>query len=80
MKNTNICPKCGSKEIYTDSKKAADKRSDRGHIRLSNSAWIVMIVDIHVCTACGYLEEFITEKDLKDPKKLELLKKNWARL
>ena len=34
--------------------------------------------DIYICVSCGYFEEYVAEKDLKDEKKIEKIKNTIA--
>lgn len=75
MKNTKTCPKCGGTEIYTDA--GATKRGDRASIPVST--WKFLMVDIYLCVTCGYFEEYIDTKELKDEKTMEKFKENWRK-
>ena len=70
------CPKCGSAEIYTD--KDYTKSSERMTIPVI--AWKRIFFDIYVCTNCGYFEEFIADKDIKDDDVITKIKKNWKKV
>ncbi|TNF46616.1 MAG: hypothetical protein EP305_10510 [Bacteroidetes bacterium] len=75
MKN-NICPKCSSTQIFTDSK--STKRGERSSVAISS--WSMFFVDVYVCLNCGYLEEYIATDQLNDFKKMEKLKENWKKV
>ncbi len=75
MKNSNKCPKCGSTEIYTD--EGLTKSGSRAGIGISN--WTRLIIDIYLCSNCGFMEEYIEKEDLQDSKKMEKLKENWKK-
>lgn len=73
MKKDKICPKCGGHEIYTD--RGLTKRGERCIVPVS--MWAGMYVDVYLCTGCGYFEEYISEKDLADGKKMDKLRLTW---
>jgi predicted nucleic-acid-binding Zn-ribbon protein len=73
MKNTGTCPKCGSKDIYTD--KNLSKRGERCSIAVNS--WVKIFVDNYICISCGYFEEYAVKFD---EKKLEIIKSEWSRL
>ncbi len=75
MKMTNTCSKCKSNEIYTDQGKV--KRGDRTALQIGNFSWLFL--DVYVCLNCGYVEEYVQDKDLKDAKNMAALKKNWKK-
>ena len=75
MKNSGICPKCGSGDIlkvlsYTN-------RFGGGDVILTDNTLPVWLCGVevprYVCCACGYSEEWI------DPKNLLKLKKQYGR-
>ena len=73
MKSSGICPKCESKEIYSDEFQA--KRGDRA--RLGISSWTQLSVSTYICADCGYIEEYVNHQDLKDSKKMDKLRSEW---
>ncbi|WP_375559747.1 hypothetical protein ACE193_18740 [Bernardetia sp. OM2101] len=73
MKQTGICPKCTSLEIY----KKTSTNDPRSAISLSTLNYFV--IDLHICLDCGYIEEYISEKDLLDKKKIEKVLTKWDR-
>lgn len=64
MKNTNTCPKCGSRSIV--------RVPDNAHRYLANSICITKLVTVervpvarYVCCGCGYVENWVeTRGDL----------------
>ncbi|MCB0476740.1 MAG: hypothetical protein KDC84_01160 [Crocinitomicaceae bacterium] len=72
---TGICPKCQSTEIYTD---GSPKRGDRSSIPISN--WKKFFIDTYACYDCGYIEEYIESKNLKDQAKMERAKQEWKKV
>ncbi len=70
------CPKCNSEEVYTDT--IYTKSSER--MILPVSGFTRIYFDIYVCINCGYFEEYVADKDLKDEKKIDKIKKNWKRM
>ena len=75
MKNANKCPKCDSKEIYTD--EGQKKRGEPETIAISN--WSRLFIDTYICTNCGFTEEYVRQSDLKDSKKMEKLKESYKK-
>ena len=70
------CPKCGGFEIYTNS-----NLPDRGDRRqLAISSFKSLLINTYLCTSCGFFEEHIPEKDIKDVKNLEKIKSTWEKL
>lgn len=76
MKESKCCPKCNGTEIYTD--RGLAKRGDRTSIAISS--WSKLFLDTYVCLECGYLEEYVEDEYLKDPKKMAKAKENWRKL
>lgn len=76
MKNSKICPKCDSTEIYTKSK-ASD---GSGQKMFFVGSFTAMYMDLYVCRKCGYVEQYVCEKDMNDNKKWDKLKKKWKAL
>ena len=70
------CPRCSSIEVYTDT--IYTKSSER--MILPVSGFHRIYFDIYICVSCGYFEEYVAEKDLKDEKKIGKIKKNWKRV
>jgi predicted nucleic-acid-binding Zn-ribbon protein len=76
MKEKHTCPKCSSKEVYTNSELM--KRGDRCSLPITSWSWVY--VDIYICLACGYVEEYITNKDLKNQDKMAKIKKEFKKI
>ena len=73
---SGICPKCASKEVYSDN--SATKRGERMIIPITGFKRLYL--DSYICLSCGYVEEWIAEKDLKDRKMVEKVKENWVKV
>lgn len=65
MKNTNCCPKCGSREIV--------RVPDNAHRYLANSICITRLVSVkripvarYVCHSCGYVEDWVEARRERD--------------
>ena len=77
---SGVCPKCGSRNIYTNignSKKS--KFVAQGHGLLISQSYLrgfnFVSFDDYVCTDCGYVESYIlNEEKLKDIRDL------WSRI
>lgn len=61
MKNTHICPKCGSRDIV--------RVPDSAHRYLANSICITKPVTVeripvarYVCCGCGYVENWVEDR------------------
>lgn len=72
MKQTHQCPKCKSKDIYTN--EGETKSGERSMIPVSS--WKSIFVDVYACVSCGYFEEYLAMKDSA----LEKLKANWKKV
>lgn len=72
MKNTRICPKCDSKEIFKIPGPASVGYSQntvpKGWLKSAN-------VDRYVCSICGFSEEWIAKA-----KDLEALRKKYGKI
>lgn len=68
MKNTNICPKCQSKDILHIPGNAGAYGSGN-NIQLGWSNFSAVLVNRYVCCTCGYSEEWIDKKDISKLKK-----------
>lgn len=76
MKQTKQCPKCQSKEIYTN---AGDRKAgDR--IRMPIDNWTGFMIDMYFCIQCGYIEEYIEEKSLNQEKTINKIKVHFKAL
>ena len=73
MKTSKQCPKCQSKEIYTNAQ--TRKAGDRARIPVDT--WRGLMIDIYCCLHCGFIEEYISENDLKNDKLMWRTKKNF---
>jgi len=76
MKEQKICPKCQSTEIYTDAE--LTKQGDRTTIAIST--WTRLLLDIYICASCGFIEEYVREKDLQSESHMKKLRGNWKKL
>ena len=76
MKNSKICPKCNSSEIYTN--EGNNNRGDRCTIPVTG--WSKFFVAVYVCMHCGYVEEYMADTEWKDAKLIENLKEVWRKV
>jgi predicted nucleic-acid-binding Zn-ribbon protein len=76
MKFTKECPKCNSKEIYTN--EANSKIGERGLLPVSS--WRSAYVAVYVCVKCGYFEEYIADSEFEKGKMIENIKTNWGKV
>lgn len=76
MKTTQQCPKCQSKEIYTDA--GLTKRGDRCSIPVTS--WTKLFVDTYVCLNCGFIEEYVTGSELQNEKNLSKVRETFKRI
>lgn len=60
MKNTNICPKCNSKDIVRISGKAGAYGSGN-YVQVGLKTYGV---HRYLCCSCGYSEEWVDKEDL----------------
>jgi predicted nucleic-acid-binding Zn-ribbon protein len=72
MKNTKQCPKCQSKEVFTNDN--IGKFGYRNTLQVSIFQRIA--VATYICTNCGYFEEYASESAKV---KLDSLKKVWKK-
>lgn len=71
MKNTKKCPKCNSFEIVVvEGRPGAGTGANNIPMKAFSR---VVLISRYVCTACGYSEEWVDEKD-----DLERLKKHYG--
>jgi ssDNA-binding Zn-finger/Zn-ribbon topoisomerase 1 len=73
MKSTGKCPKCDGMHIISDAK--ISKGGDRSMIPFFS--WSKFFIDVYLCPECGFMEEYISKKDLDDQAKMTKLKENW---
>lgn len=67
MKNTGLCPKCGSKDLLLVPGKAGAYGSGN-NIMTGYSIFSAVLVNRYVCCTCGFTEEWV---DLEDIPKLK---------
>ena len=69
MKNTSVCPKCGSHDIVRVPDDA--HRYLANSIAITNVAWVKRIpVARYVCCGCGYVENWVEQRhELKELKR-----------
>ena len=63
MKNTRVCPKCGSKDIFVIDGHA-DAYGTGNNIQYGATIFTYIPVDRYVCGKCGYSEEWLRQEDL----------------
>jgi len=82
MKNTGICPKCSSKEVYFDLRtlNAIDTRGKLLIARKKFAGQEYARLAVYVCINCGYFEEYLREEDLKDTKIREQIQNKWKKV
>jgi predicted RNA-binding Zn-ribbon protein involved in translation (DUF1610 family) len=73
---TGVCPVCDSQNVYTD--KEVSKRGERMIVPVTSFRQIYS--DCYICINCGFIQEFVREKDLKDEKLISKLKEIWNRV
>ena len=74
MKNTKICPKCGSTDIvrfdgYTGAYGSGN------NLMTGNTVFSTVNVNRYVCCTCGFTEEWIDRKDMEKVKNSKKAKK-----
>ncbi|AFM03506.1 hypothetical protein Fleli_1068 [Bernardetia litoralis DSM 6794] len=77
MKKTGICPKCNSSEIYNNSNQ---KFSFRRGLSIINPRRILdrgVALVSYICLGCGYVEDYLSEKDLE--KKKDIIRTKWQK-
>lgn len=68
MKNSKVCPKCGSVDIFLVPG-SAGAYGTGNNIQVGWSNFSAVLVDRFVCGNCGYSEEWIDKEDLQKLKK-----------
>jgi len=68
MKNTHICPKCGSAEIM---RIKGDSRAygAGNNIQVGMTIFSAVLVHRYLCCNCGFSEEWIDKDDIQELKK-----------
>lgn len=61
MKHSNICPKCGSKEVICISESAMG--DDTGN-NIYCGFFTVARVNRYICCDCGFTEEWVNKNDI----------------
>ena len=64
MKNTKICPKCGSSDIVRIDGYAGAYGSGN-NIMLGNTIFSAVNVNRYICCTCGFTEEWIDRNDIE---------------
>jgi len=59
---TGVCPVCESQNVYSDRDVA--KLGELMIVPVTSFRQIYS--DCYICISCGYIQEFVTEKDLKN--------------
>lgn len=76
IRDTGICPRCQSKEVYYN--KNHRQISDRSSLYAGNFSRFLIFS--YACFDCGYIEEFIDENDLKNEKTMRKARETWSKL
>ena len=71
MKNTKICPKCNSTDIYVTEGMIAGEFKNV----ILCSFLSAVPVDRYICGTCGYVEHWVDKKHLNEIKKSKEVKK-----
>ncbi|WP_291727104.1 hypothetical protein [Bernardetia sp.] len=77
MKKTGVCPKCGSLDVYNNSNQRAELRRV---LQIKNPKAIFgrgSFLVSYICLNCGYVEDYLTEKDLE--KRRDIIKNTWTK-
>jgi predicted nucleic-acid-binding Zn-ribbon protein len=72
------CPKCGSSNVYSRNGEVLILRKVAWswiYLDLGGSGWAVCEHDSHICTECGYYEDYLQKKDIEG----EMCWKKWLR-
>lgn len=81
MKKIGICPKCGSEEVYFDTRNFDN--DGRASIFIAPRKVVGSYgvrVEIYACLDCGYFEEYFREDDLQNLKVKEKIKAKWQKV
>jgi hypothetical protein len=79
MKLTGKCTKCTSEEVYSN--RPEGPRGERAVMAgPGGSISTRLFIEVYTCLECGYFEEYISNKDLRNEKKISKIKSNWQRV
>jgi hypothetical protein len=73
---SGTCPQCNSTDVYTNAGKP--KIGDRMVVAVTG--WRHYSLDTYICCNCSHFEEHIPEKEFKDPKVMEKIRKMWKKV
>ncbi len=76
MKKSNVCPKCNGQNIYTNA--GLMSRGERCTVAVSS--WTQLFVETYVCLDCGFFEEYVMQKELRNAEKIEKIKSTWKKV
>lgn len=65
MKNTGVCPKCGSSDVFLVEGYAGAYNSGN-NIQAGLTIFSAIPVDRYVCARCGFSEEWIRTEDIQN--------------
>ena len=68
MREKKICTKCGSKDILRV-KGTVGAHGVGNNIQVGLTVFSAILVHRYVCCCCGFVEEWVDEKDLADLKR-----------
>ncbi len=75
------CPKCSSNDVYTSKNKR--NFGYRSYLVLSPFS-VGVPLDTYVCLTCGYVEDYLSEKNSKNSKlidkAIQILKNKWRKV
>lgn len=69
-----ICPKCKSRNVFVGNKVRL-KRGSFFSNTIPLSQWSLTSLDNYVCTNCGFMESYISDKD-----KLKEISEKWPKV
>jgi C4-type Zn-finger protein len=72
------CPKCNSDEVYT-SKDRRNNDSPRSYL-IPSPFSLKVLLDTYVCIKCGFVEDYLSEKNNNNPKLIQKLKNKWRKV
>jgi len=73
---TGVCPVCESQNVYSDL--GLVKRGQR--MVLPVTSFSKLFFDSYICLTCGYIQEYVTNRDMNDQVLIGKLKEQWHKV
>lgn len=76
MKKLGKCPKCDSREVYSN--EGASNQGERSYLFISS--FKRARISIYACLNCGFTEEYIDNKSLANHGKMDKIRSKWTKV